>query len=438
MTAGKRIAVVVYGSRGDTQPGLCLALELQRRGHAVAAVVPPNHVDFARAVGVAEVRAIGADTDRAWSSPEATESLRARNPLTRFRFALANARRGFAAFDSDMIELFLDAAAPLGEVDALVVGPLCQERGVAVAEALEVPVAVLRFGPMSENGVVGALPGVSDGWSPAWKRRSWRAADRLTWWATGWNEKSFRKRVGVAAPAGPLPRRLLRAGIPQLQAYDEALLPGLAADWGEAKPLVGFLDLPAAARRGLGETTDPGLAAWLDAGEPPVFVSFGSMPLIDPDAVITLFRTACRRVGSRVLFAVGDRRGVDPDDPAVYFTGPTDHSAVLPRCAAAVHHGGAGTTAAALRAGLPTLVCSITADQPFWGSRVQTLGAGRTRRLKAATVETVTADLRLLLAEPARTAATALAAALVPAEKAAARAADLVEECAGRPGVGRR
>lgn len=425
-----RVAVVMYGSRGDIQPGVCLALELQRRGHSVAVLVPPNLVEFARRAGVREVRELGAETEQAWSSAEATASMKARNPVTRVRFALSNVRRGFAAFDADLRRLFLDAEAPCGDAEVLVAGPLCQDRGLAVAEALGVPLVVLRFAPLSENGLLGAIPGVSDGWSPEWKRRSWRFADRVTWWATGWNEQSFRARLGLPRASGPLPRRLRAAGIPQVQAYDEALIPGLAADWGEHKPIVGFLDLPPESRTGLPETTpaDAVLADWLAAGDPPVFVSFGSMPLTDPDAVIATFRTACRRAGHRVLFAIGERRGPDPHDPGVYFVGPTDHSALLPRCAAAIHHGGAGTTAATLRAGLPTLICSITADQPFWGQRVRAVGAGGTRRLRTVTADEVGTELRTLFAPGTRTAATDLAAALVPAEKAVARAAELVEQ----------
>ncbi|MFC8046329.1 glycosyltransferase [Nocardia sp. NPDC057353] len=420
----------MYGSRGDIQPGVCLALELQRRGHSVAVLAPPNLVEFARRAGVAEVRELGAETEQAWSSAEATASMKARNPVTRLRFALSNVRRGFAAFDADLRRLFLDSGAPCGDIDVLVAGPLCQDRGVAVAEALGVPIVVLRFAPLSENGVLGPVPGASDGWSPEWKRRSWRAADRVTWWATGWNEQSFRTRIGLPRASGPLPRRLREAGVPQLQAYDEALIPGLAADWGEHKPIVGFLDLPPDSRTRLPETTpaDAALADWLAAGEPPVFVSFGSMPLTDPEAVIGIVRTACRRAGHRVLFAIGERRGPDPHDPGVYFVGPTDHSALLPRCAAAIHHGGAGTTAATLRAGLPTLICSITADQPFWGQRVRAVGAGGTRRLRTLTADEVRVELGTLFAPATRAAAADLAAALVPAEKAAARAAELVEQ----------
>lgn len=475
-----RVAMLFYGSRGDIQPGVCLALELQRRGHRVTVAVPPNLVGLAEAAGVAEVVPVGKDTHTAWTSAAAKESLAARNPLRRAKFALDTVRAGFAAFDTDLCDLFLredtamrggDEAVARGEVEArgvvgargeadvrgeagargevsawgevgaedvaggwggfdvLVVGPLCQERGFAVAERLGVPMVVLRYGPMSENGVIGAIPGMPEGWAPVWKRRSWQFADGVTWLATGWNENAFRRRIGLPAARTPLPGRLRRAGVPQIQAYDPAMVPGLAEEWGSAKPIVGFFDLPPADRAGLGEltATEPGLAAWLTAGTPPVFISFGSMPLTDPDAVVATLRAACRRAGARALIAVGERRGPDPDDPDVYFTGPADHASVLPHCRAAIHHGGAGTTGATLRAGLPTLICAVTADQPFWGDRVRALGVGAGIRIGSLTEDLATTELTHVLTEPLREHTTTFATTMIPPDKAVATAADIVE-----------
>ncbi|APE34186.1 glycosyl transferase [Nocardia mangyaensis] len=437
-----RIAMLFYGSRGDIQPGVCLALELQRRGHRVMVAVPPNLVWLAEDTGVAEVVAIGKDTHTAWTSAAAKESLSGRNPLQRAKFAFDTVRAGFAAFDADLCELFLPADAAVGggvdaareagalaEIDLLVVGPLCQERGFAVAERLGVPLVVLRYGPMSENGVIGAIPGMPEDWSPTWKRRSWQLADGVTWLATGWNENSFRRRIGLSAARTPLPGRLRRAGVPQIQGYDPAMVPGLVEEWGAGKPVVGFLDLPCESRPGLGEIAadDPALAGWLAAGASPVFISFGSMPLTDPDAVVDTLRGACRRAGVRALIAVGESRGPGPDDPEVFFIGPVDHSSVLPHCVAAIHHGGAGTTGATLRAGLPTLICAVTADQPFWGDRVRALGVGAGMRIRALTEDYAAAELTALLADQARERAAAFATAMIAPDKAVSSAADIVE-----------
>ncbi len=189
------------------------------------------------------------------------------------------------------------------------------------------------------------MPGLTERWSPAAKRRSWRVADRLTWAATGWNENRFRRRIGLRPSRGPLPRRLVADRTPQIQAYDAEMVPGLAAEWDDRRPLV--------------------------AG--------------------------------------------------------VDHASVLPRCVAAVHHGGAGTTAAGLRAGLPTLVCAVTADQPFWGERVRALGVGEALRLSTFTDEDALAGLKTVLADETRSAAAAFARRMTSPDKAVAAAADICE-----------
>ena len=426
LVSGGHIAVVLYGSRGDIQPGVCLALELAGRGLRVTAVVPPNLVGFARAAGVESVAEIGLDTHTAWTSEQAKDTARQSNPVTKLRFALATVRAGFAAFDDSMVELFLADDAPLSDVDLLVVAPLCQARGAAVAQRLGIPMTVLRYGPMSENGLIGALPGITDNLSPAAKRRSWRFADRLTWWATGWSENAFRRRIGLRRARGPLPQRLDAAAVPQIQAYDPALIPGLDEQWGPIKPVVGFFELPASSRA-MQHTVDSTseLDSWLSSGSAPLFITFGSMPLPDPDDVVATIIGAARRAGfTRCLVSAGERRGVSTDDADVFFAGALDHASILPRCAAAFHHGGAGTTAATLRAGLPTVVCSVTADQPFWAQRVTELGVGAGLRLKKLDADTAYRALAVAGEPDTRIAAEMLAQRMILPDKAVASAAD--------------
>ena len=425
-----RVAIVLYGSRGDIQPGVCLALELQGRGHRVTVLVPPNLVDFARSAGVASVVAVGLDSHAAWSSDTALSVAREGSRLAQMRFAVRTMRSGFAAFDESMADEFTVPGAPLSDVDILVAAPLCQDRALAVAQRIGAQLVVLRYAPMSENGVVGAVPVLSRYMSPALRRWSWRWADRVTWVATGWNENSFRRRMKLRRARRPLSLRLRDRGIVQIQAFDGALIPGLAEQWRDEKPVVGFLDLDTEHRRDLAEidVTTPELATWLAEGDRPLFVGFGSMTLPDRDTVIATLCAAARRLGLRCLVAGPEYRGAVGDDRDIFVVAAIDHQSVLRRCVAAVHHGGAGTTAATLRAGLPSLICAVTADQPFWARRVQTLGVGCAMRPSALT-ETMAAEaLATILSAPVREAAELVAAQMVAPDKAVATAADIVEQ----------
>jgi UDP:flavonoid glycosyltransferase YjiC (YdhE family) len=126
-----------------------------------------------------------------------------------------------------------------------------------------------------------------------------------------------------------------------------------------------------------GFVPDADLAAFLDAGPPPIYVGFGSM-MYDPSPTLRAVARLARTRGWRFVIGRGWLAGAVPrlDTAGVHVVGDVPHSWLLPRVALAVHHGGAGTTAASLSAGLPTLIAWFIVDQVFWAKRVQALGVG--------------------------------------------------------------
>src|SRR5690606_7322177 len=119
------------------------------------------------------------------------------------------------------------------------------------------------------------------------------------------------------------------------------------------------------------------LAAFLASGSRPVYVGFGSMPGLDPHKLARVVADGLAAAGKRGILATGGGalELADPP-PHVHMIASAPHAALFPHVSGALHHGGAGTTGASLRAGLPTIVCPYFGDQPFWGRRVADLGAG--------------------------------------------------------------
>lgn len=159
-----------------------------------------------------------------------------------------------------------------------------------------------------------------------------------------------------------------------LYAFSPTLVPP-PADWPQQVHVTGYWDdiFDKAAY-----APPPALADFLAAGEPPVYVGFGSMVPRDPTATADLVLRATEAVGCRVLLGsgwagLGQDRELPPHALAI---GNVPHRWLFPRCRAVVHHGGSGTTHAGLRTGRPTLVCPFFGDQPFWGARVGALGCG--------------------------------------------------------------
>jgi sterol 3beta-glucosyltransferase len=175
------------------------------------------------------------------------------------------------------------------------------------------------------------------------------------------------------------------------------------------------------------------LAEFLAAGPPPVCIGFGSTVTREGAKLARVALEALKRAGRRGLFLTGwgSSGGIDlPEYACAIEAAP--HDWLFPRMAAVVHHGGAGTTAAALRAGVPTVVTPFTTDQPFWASRVHTLGVGPQPIYgKRLTAENLAAAIEAATSDEALRRRAAVLGARIRAEDGVARAVEALELWAG-------
>ncbi|MDR7277304.1 UDP:flavonoid glycosyltransferase YjiC (YdhE family) [Catenuloplanes atrovinosus] len=397
-----------------------LGVELVGRGHDVVLAVPDDLVSFGLRAGVPTVSA-GVNAREFLQSPDGQRWLAAGN----VRQYLAGAARKRAE-SLDSIHTALLAATR--DADVIVTGRLTEDDAATIAEWAGVPLVCLHYAPWRPNP---ALPSyfVSTRRLPAAVNTlTHRVAGRAHWKAFGPGVAALRRRLGMAPSSEPTPERLRRMGSPEVQAYSPVLVPELAG-WSPRRPLVGFLSPDPAARRRLGMAgIDPALRAWLDAGDPPIYFGFGSMPVADPRTTLDMIRRVSTTLGRRALVGAGWSEVTEAGDDDVRIEGELDHASVFPRCRAAVHHGGAGTTYASIAAGLPTLVCSVFSDQPFWGERLRRLGAGDRLRFADLTEQRLLRGVQRVLAGTYRDRAAELAARLHAEGEAAARAADIVEK----------
>ncbi|GGG12852.1 hypothetical protein GCM10007304_28560 [Rhodococcoides trifolii] len=420
-----KLVLSFNGSRGDVQPGLALAATLMGRGHDVVMAVPPNLVEFVTGAGV-EAHPCGGSTDDVLGSGLVSTDLKSSNPARRVRAISELTLRGGRSAQETLLDLTTDA-------DVIVGSSVGQERALNVAEKRAIPYVPVHYCPVRKNGIVSILPFAS-GLAPWLTRASWTVLEQVLWRATRRTEDELRADLGLSPAASTTATRIARRGVPEIQAYDGALFPGLAREWGPQRPLVGFLDLAPRTRRLLhGESTHDDLDRWLDAGPPPIYVGFGSMTVPDPERTSAALVTAAAATGRRLLVASGWSKFMDRSptgSDTLYVTPSVDHSRVLPRCAAAVHHGGAGSTAAGLRAGIPTLVCWFGADQPMWGRQITRAGVGAALPVRTVTEETLTAAFVDILRDERASAARALGRRLTSAENAATAAVDVIEAVA--------
>ena len=176
---------------------------------------------------------------------------------------------------------------------------------------------------------------------------------------------------------------------------------------------------------------DEEVASWIAAGTPPIFFGFGSMPVESPADTIAMIGAACAQLGERALVCSGwtDFSNV-PHFEHVKVVGVVNYAAIFPACRAVVHHGGAGTLAAGLRAGVPQLILWTLPDQPFFAAQLKRLKVGSGRRFSTTTEKSLVADLRRILAPQYLARAREIATRMTKPAESAAAAADLVENFA--------
>ncbi|WP_072807502.1 glycosyltransferase [Rhodococcoides yunnanense] len=416
------------GSRGDIQPGLALGIELAERGHEVVFGAPPNLMAFASAVtgGRVTIVAFGPDTKALLESELVRTRIKSRNPRVRFAALAELANFGWDRMVAELTEMSTDA-------DAIVTGTLGQEMAFNMAEAQGIPFLALHYCPLRRNGSMSVSPNHR---LPALvNRTTWSLLETVRWRSMRLRENAQRTSLGLPGATHPLPKRIEQYGGIEIQAYDGNLFPGLRAEWGTARPFVGFLELPPV-HPPLGADLGAGspLREWIDSGDAPLYFGFGSMPVRDPEALIESITEACAATGHRALVSSGwsaipERLNAGS---RVAIVGPVDHGSVFPLCRAVIHHGGAGTTAAGIRAGRPTMVCWFSADQPFWGTAVTRVGAGLSTQFARLDGPTLTEALGTLLSDETSYRAQQLAATTTHPHDAVRAAADLAERAVTR------
>ncbi|MER7842559.1 glycosyltransferase [Kitasatospora sp. NPDC096077] len=404
-----RILIVTTGSRGDVAPFTGLGRRLVAAGHQVAVLAHPTFAPLIESCGL-EYRPLPGDPKelilrraRA-TSPEETRAL-----MRAFVDGLAD---GVADAVTGGVDLLLTAFAP---------APLC----VTAGEALGVPVLGTYLTPAFATAAF-PLPGpagtgdLGPAGNLAAGQERLRSAERLFSGAVS----RLRERLGLpgtgssgttspgAASPGPEP---LGRSRPVVHGYSPLLLPR-PADWPAPVEVAGFW-WPA---RPLDWQPPAELVDFLQAGPAPVFVGFGSMAPDEGERLGELVTAAVRRAGVRAVVQAG-WAGLAAAGDGVLAVGDLPHDWLFPRTAAVVHHAGAGTTGAALRAGVPAVPVPVMVDQPFWAARLHRLGvAPEPVPFAELTAERLAAAITAALDEPVRRRAAAVAGLMAAEDGAGA------------------
>lgn len=431
------ITFLTHGTRGDVEPLLALALRLKRGGYGVRFAGPVDFKGWIEGFGL-PYHPLGSHSVKEMLHEPEAQGLLGFHPFRIWR--------SLRYFQDLFREILVEGLSSVPLETDLIVAHASMMAASDVAEAADVPVFFLSpvpFAPTSETPNL-LIP------------FSLGPLNRLSYLPLRFGRLFFsscyhelRRRLGLPRRSGfAKPFQSEGADAPLLHLYSPALLPP-PADWPPHARVCGYAFLDEG-EDGVREDLlddwqgdwqpDADLSAFLEAGPAPVYIGFGSMVPVDAAALAELVQEAVQRAGVRAVIAAG-WAGLGPGGEShssaagdIHFLKEAPHHQLFPLCAAVVHHGGAGTTAAGLRAGRPSLICPFGFDQPFWGRVVHGAGLGpKPQPVTKLTAETLAAGIKALVSEPGYRLKAGRIAEKIATEDGIGAVLELINEKTGGP-----
>jgi UDP:flavonoid glycosyltransferase YjiC (YdhE family) len=398
-----KFTIVGYGTRGDVQPYVALGWELAHRGHDVTMCVPENMRAFVARTGLG-FTCLPIDVRALLNTPAAQAM------LASGRFSAFMKWRGveLKKYRTGMLEGLRVACE---DADTIVGHPLVDENLGVLSERFGRRLVRLHLYPTFPTRHIPSIFLTTKNLGPL-NALSFKLFTKIMWKGAREGVAEQRHQLGLSPARATFFERAIAEKHKIILSYSQHLLTR-PSDWPAHVVTCSGIAMPDGLKEKLGESgLAPDLQAWLGEGQAPFYIGFGSMPVLDASRMLEMTRRVLERLDARAVIGAGWSNLETGSDPRIRIIGDTDHAALFARCRGAVHHGGAGTTYAALRAGLPTLICSVFADQPFWGSRVTKLGIGTTFPFQEWSEERLLEGLRVLVRPDVRERASRLGAAV--------------------------
>lgn len=359
-----RIVIIAPGSRGDVQPYIALGIGLQNAGHTIRLVSHSNFESLVTAYGL-EFWPFDNDVKVAVESGEMQTLTEKGNFLLLLAKMAKEAKREAIRFAEGGLRAAQGMDMVLAGIGGLYIG-------IAVAEKLNIPLVqafVMPFTPTKD------LPGVLTPKVPPFLNHFSHQLTRQMMWQGFRSADTVARKEILDLPAAPLLGPYSSRStqdMPILYGFSPSVISG-PSDWNSNTYITGYWFVDET------EYWEPpaALVDFLNAGAPPLYIGFGSMSHRDPEETTEVIIQALSMTNQRavLLSGWGGLQTTKLSD-AIFLIDSIPHSWLFPRVKAVVHHGGASTTAAGLKAGVPSIVIPFFGDQPFWGQRVAALGVG--------------------------------------------------------------
>lgn len=359
-----KIGIYTYGTRGDVQPYIALALGLMDKGHQVTLSAPSNFKDFVEGFGV-PFQGLYGNAEEMMNSSEGQSVLQSENTIKLMKHF-------FKVLNNMKVLLRKSYFDAISKVDYIIANSATLPIVSAIAEKQNKKVALTYFMPPvvpTTEFPLGDFDFLNFSW---YNKLTYKIAHSFYWKFVKQETNEYRQELGL-----PILKKNLVTHINEQKPLDlYCISPTLIQqpkDWESHHKITGFLTVPNQKRETHSfDKTSTELTKWLAQGDKPIYIGFGSNGVGNKEKFATILKDILDRTEERILFCTGwSLLDNIPTHKNLFVTKYINHEAILPKCKVGIFHGGAGTLATMLRNNLPVIIVSFYTDQPTWGKIVE-------------------------------------------------------------------
>jgi sterol 3beta-glucosyltransferase len=375
------------GSTGDFRPSLCFTQALQRAGHSVVVLTTHNYKSAVESAGLQYAELKG-DPREIMASPEVQQALSVGDVMKVFQVLGPIGKR---IFEEGKID-YLKAVEDYGPFDVIVTIPTGLKHVVTVAEKCQIPVVFLSLVPTTAtkqfghvamgNGNMGSEESNLSSYETLMKLTS--ADEEYTKWREQLGLKPIQHRLGYLGLWKSL-------NIPTIAPFSAVSIGGRPSDWPDNVHITGYMHLKSS-----DDKLEDRVEQFLNSGDKPIYLGFGSMPSPKPHLLINLAKELAQRTNNRVIYSAGWTNTTEEENSdTVLAIKEAPQLLLFPRCKCVLHHCGVGTTGAVLTSGVPHIPVPFFLDQPFWAQKMYELGvASKPIHFKDLTIDNLIESLQ--------------------------------------------
>lgn len=358
------IGIYTYGTHGDVQPYIALALGLMDKGHQITISAPENFKNFVEDFGI-NFHPLYGDAEELMNSPEGQSVLQTENTIKLMKYF-------FKVLNGMKIPLRKSYIESISQVDFIIANSATLPIVNAIAEKQNKKVALTYFMPPVVPTKAFPLGDFDFFDFPLYNKFTYKIAQNFYWKFVKKETNEFRDELGLPMLSENLISYIDKQKPLDLYCLSPSLIPK-PNDWESHHKITGFLTIPNKKREiNLFDKTSSELEKWFETGEKPIYMGFGSNGIANSGKFIKIINEVLQQTNERILFCSGWSQLDDlPKHKNLFVTKYVNHEVIFPKCKIGVFHGGAGTLAAMLRNNLPVIIVSFYTDQPTWGKIVE-------------------------------------------------------------------